>query len=74
MTEEEEKYTVKKAADKGDVIVDEEGKVGNLDKLLHFIEEVQESKQSQVTLSNFFNLQVSLNELKYVMGKHYPIR
>jgi hypothetical protein len=65
MIEEEEKYTLEEAADNGDVIVDEEGKVENLDKLLRFIEDVQESKQSQATLSNFFNRQVSLNELEY---------
>ncbi|MEG9298328.1 hypothetical protein V6B33_17830 [Mangrovibacillus sp. Mu-81] len=64
-TEKEKQYTLEEAADNGDVIVNEEGKVENLDKLLRFIEDVQESKESQVTLSNFFNLQVSLNELKF---------
>jgi hypothetical protein len=58
-------YTVKEATDNGDTLVDEEGEVTNLDKLLRFVDGVQEKKESEVTVSNFFNNQISVNEISF---------
>ncbi|WGG46250.1 hypothetical protein [Rossellomorea sp. DA94] len=64
-TEQADAYTVKEATDNGDTIVDEEGEVTNLDKLLRFVDGVEEKKESEVTVSNFFNNQISVNEIAY---------
>jgi PBP1b-binding outer membrane lipoprotein LpoB len=62
---EEKQYTIDEATDNGDTVVNEEGKVENLDKLLLFIKDVKAMKQSELTLSNFSNRQVSLNKMKF---------
>jgi hypothetical protein len=61
----EKQYTIAEATDNGDTVVNEEGKVENLDKLLLFIEDVKANKQSELTLSNFSNRQVTLNKMKF---------
>ncbi|MGG3914465.1 DUF4362 domain-containing protein [Rossellomorea vietnamensis] len=63
--ENEKQYTMEESKENGDTIVDEEGKVENLDKLLQFIDQVNENKSAQVVVTNFANRQVSLNELSY---------
>ncbi|QHE60198.1 hypothetical protein FHE72_03485 [Rossellomorea vietnamensis] len=64
-SEQADAYTVKEATDNGDTLVDEEGEVTNLDKLLRFVDGVQEKKESEVTVSNFFNNQISVNEISF---------
>ncbi|MBW3112699.1 hypothetical protein KYJ26_12710 [Bacillus sp. MCCB 382] len=64
-SEQVDTYTMEEATDNGDTLVDEEGEVSNLDQLLRFVDGVQEKKESDVTVSNFFNNQVSINELSF---------
>ncbi|BCB04251.1 hypothetical protein [Bacillus sp. KH172YL63] len=58
-------YTLKEATENGDTIVDEEGNVTNLNKLLTFVDMVGNKNEVEVTVSNFYNNQISINELKY---------
>ncbi len=60
-----DQYTMKESAENGDTLVNEEGKVENLDKLLRFINQVEEKEKSDLVVSNFSNDQVSINELTY---------
>lgn len=64
----EKQYTIAEATDNGNTIVDEEGKVENLDKLLSFIGDVKANKEAELTLSNFSNRQVTLNKMKFEGG------
>ena len=64
-TVQEERYTIEQSTENGDTIVDEEGEVANLDKLLRFVDQVEKGRKSEVTVSNFFNNQVSVNVLAY---------
>ncbi|MBN8192132.1 hypothetical protein JI667_08230 [Bacillus sp. NTK074B] len=74
-TEQADAYTMEVATDNGDTLVDEEGEVSNLEQLLRFVDGVEEKKESDVTVSNFFNNQVSINEMSFDGNEvHYVLK